>query len=120
MKHNFKQLHIWQKGMDLADLTFEYCKQLPAEEKFNLCHQINKCSVSIPSNIAEGSEKRTPKHFAQFLSTSLTSCYEIETQLLICERRKYGNADLLKKLLEECVELQKMIYSFREKIENEN
>lgn len=85
--HNFKNLKIWQKAMDLTDLTFYYCAGLPSSEKFNLIDQINRSSCSIPSNIAEGSGKRTATHFAEFLTTALTSSYEAETQLLICERR---------------------------------
>lgn len=100
--------------MDLTDLAFEYCKSLPREETYNLVSQINKCSCSIPSNIAEGSGKRTNKHFAEFISTSLTSSYELETQLLICQRRKYGDKSLLTRGLKDLSELQRMIFSFRE------
>ncbi len=114
MKHNFKKLIIWQRAMDLSDMIFTYCDGLPSKEKYNLIDQLNRCSVSIPSNIAEGSGKRTKIHFAEFLSTALTSSYEAETQLLICQRRKYGDEKELVKILEFVVELQKMIYNFRE------
>ncbi len=117
-KHNFKNLKIWQKAMDLTDMTYEYCKQLPTEERFNLIDQLNRSSCSVPSNIAEGSGKRTNSHFAEFLTTSLTSCYELETQLLICERRKYGKPESLMQCLETAEELQRMIFSFREHILN--
>ena len=116
MAHNFKQLKIWQRSMDLTDLVHEFCKALPKEERNNLTDQINRCSVSIPSNIAEGSGKRTNKHFAEYLSTSLTSSFELETQLLICERRNYGNKVIRDKGLKEVVEIQKMIFAFREKL----
>lgn len=119
MKHNFKNLSIWHKSMDLTDFTFDFCKTLPIDERFNLVDQINRCSCSIPSNIAEGSGKRTGKHFAEFLSTSLSSSYELETQLLICGRRNYGKQEKLNQCLELVVEVQKMIYSFRERIANE-
>lgn len=81
--------------MDLTDLTYDYCKDLPSDERYNLIDQINRCSCSIPSNIAEGSGKRTKTHTAEYLSTSLTSSYELETQLLICKRRQYGHAQKL-------------------------
>lgn len=116
VKHNFKNLKIWQKSMDLTDLTFYYCAGLPSSERFNLIDQINRCSCSIPSNIAEGSGKRTAVHFAEFLTTALTSSYEAETQLLICERRNYEDKEKLQSCLELITELQKMIFSFREKI----
>lgn len=115
-KHNFKKLIIWQRAMDFSDMIFTYCDGLPNRERYNLIDQLNRCSVSIPSNIAEGSGKRTKNHFAEFLSTALTSSYEAETQLLICQRRKYGNEKELNKLLDFVVELQKMIYNFRETI----
>jgi len=116
MKHNFKSLKVWQKSMDLTDLIFDYSKELPVNERYNLIDQINRCSCSIASNIAEGSGKRTKIHFAEFLSTALSSVYELETQLLICERRNYGFANKLKECLELVTEIQKMIFSFREYI----
>ena len=118
MKHNFKSLKIWQRSMDLTDFTYSYCKDLPAEERYNLIDQLNRCSCSIPSNIAEGSGKRTKIHFAEYLTTALTSAFEVETQLLICERRAYGSENKLKECLELVVEVQKMIFSFREFIIN--
>lgn len=104
--------------MDLTDLTYEYCKGLPVTERYNLIDQLNRCSCSIPSNIAEGSGKRTKVHFAEFLTTALTSSFEVETQLLICERRSYGSKEILKECLELVLEIQKMIFSFRDFILN--
>ncbi len=119
MAHNFKNLLIWQRSMDVTDWTFSYCLSLPASERFNLIDQLNRSSCSIPSNIAEGSGKRTKKHFAEFLTTSLSSAYELETHLLICERRKYGDTELLNKLLSEITEVQKMIFTFRNNISSD-
>jgi four helix bundle protein len=100
MKHNFKALKIWQKSMDLTDLTYKYCKELPVDERFCLMDQLNRSSCSIPSNIAEGSGKGTKIHFSEYLTTALTSSFEVETQLLICERRAYGSKEKLKECLE--------------------
>lgn len=119
MAHNFKQLMIWQKSMDLTDLIFLYCKDLPKDERYNLIDQMNRASCSIPSNIAEGSGKRTKLQFAEYLSISLSSSYELETQLLISERRKYGEEELLVQALNLVTEIQKMIFSFREKVAND-
>ena len=114
MKHNFKKLTIWKDSMDLCDLIYNYTDSLPHREKFNLFQQLESCSVSVPSNIAEGSGKRTELHFAEFITTALTSSYEIETQLLICERRKYGDQTELKTILNKVEILQKQISNFRE------
>ena len=119
MAHNFKHLLIWQKSMDLTDLIYNYCKDLPKDERFNLVDQMNRSSCSIPSNIAEGSGKRTKLQFAEYLSISLSSSFELETQLLISERRKYGEEDIRKQALDLLSEVQKMIFTFREKITNE-
>ena len=79
---------------------------------------MNRSSCSIPSNIAEGSGKRTKLQFSEYLSISLSSSYELETQLLISERRKYGNTELLMQTLGLVTEVQKMIFTFREKVAN--
>ena len=71
------------------------------------------------SNIAEGSGKRTSIHFAEFLTTALTSAYEMETQLLICERRKYVKEVELKSILNKVEVLQKQISNFRDTILNQ-
>ncbi len=116
--HNFKNLKIWQRSMDLTDLIFDFVKLLPDNERYGLISQMNRCSCSIPSNIAEGSGKRTNIHFAEFLSTALTSSFELETQLLICERRNYGDLDKLNNCLGLVLEIQKMIFKFRDHILN--
>ena len=119
IKHNFKKLTIWIDAMDLCDLIYIYTDTLPNKEKYNLISQLERSSVSVPSNIAEGSGKRTQIHFAEFITTALTSSYEIETQLLICERRKYGNQIELKNILSKVKVLQKQISNFRETILNQ-
>ncbi|MBV8391220.1 MAG: four helix bundle protein [Mucilaginibacter sp.] len=75
--HNFKNLKIWQKALDLTGTALYYIEELPMSERFNLIDQINRSSCSIPSNIAEGSGKRTTNHFSEFLTTALTSSYEL-------------------------------------------
>jgi len=118
IKHNFKKLTIWMDAMDLCDMIYSYTDLLPNKEKYNLITQLERCCVSIPSNIAEGSGKLTHTHFAEFITTALTSSYELETQLLICERRKYGNEIELKTILNKVEVLQKQISNFRDKILN--
>ncbi|CAN5470542.1 hypothetical protein BH11BAC1_BH11BAC1_19720 [soil metagenome] len=100
-------------------MTFVYCKALPGSERFNLIDQINRSTCSIPSNIAEGSGKRSKLQFAEYLSIALSSAYELETQLMICERRKYGDSKLLAESIKLTSDLQRMIFTYREKILNE-
>lgn len=64
--HNFEKLKIWQKAMDIAVAVYEISAVLPIDERFNLIHQIKKCAVSIPSNIAEGSGRNHNKELFNF------------------------------------------------------
>lgn len=85
-KTNFKKLKIWQKGMDIVEMVYEYVDKLPQIEKYNLVSQSIRCAVSIPSNIAESSRRKSNLDYAKFLEYSLSSSYELETQLLICQK----------------------------------
>lgn len=67
---NFKKLKIWQMSMELTKIIFELTASFPSSEKYGLTSQMNRCSVSIPSNIAEGSS-RTDKSFSHFIDIAL-------------------------------------------------
>jgi len=66
-RHNFKKLQIWSDSMALINETYKMTKTFPDYEKYGLVSQMNRCAVSIASNIAEGTSKRTDKHFLKFL-----------------------------------------------------
>ncbi len=83
MKHNFRELNIWKESMVLVKKVYGIVGDLPIDEKFGLTSQIRRCSVSIPSNIAEGSGRTSEKEFKHFLNISLSSSYELETQLIL-------------------------------------
>lgn len=83
MRHNFRELKIWKDSMNLTKNVYALTPQLPDEEKFGLKSQLNRCTVSIPSNIAEGSGRTSNKEFNHFLNISLSSSYELETQLIL-------------------------------------
>lgn len=87
-RHNFKKLKIWQMGLEIAKIIFDLTDTFPSFEKFGLKSQMDRCSISIPSNIAEGSS-RTNKSFSHFLDISLGSSFELQTQLLLANHRKY-------------------------------
>lgn len=103
--------------MEIVLKTYQLAKQLPPEEKYGLCSQITKSSVSVPSNIAEGSAKSSAKDYKKYLETSLGSAFELETQVLIIEMLNYGDKALITNLLTEVDEEQKMIQSFIRKVE---
>lgn len=113
---NFKELKIWQKGFQIAVKSFKLTSAFPKEEKFGICLQITKASVSISSNIAEGSSRSSEKDYNRFLEISLGSSFELETQLLIAEAVGYGDNELRKEILSDVDEEQKMLISFMNKL----
>lgn len=96
-RHNFKKLKIWQMAMDIAKLILDITDTFPAHEKFSLKNQIDRCAISIPSNIAEGSS-RSGKSFSHFINISLGSSFELHTQLLLACHRKYISEEITKEI----------------------
>src|SRR3989344_2296563 len=82
---SFKELIVWQKSMDLTKKVYQLCKKLPSEEKFGFISQMQRCAISIPSNIAEGNKRATAKDYVQFLKIAKGSAAELETQLLLTQ-----------------------------------
>jgi four helix bundle protein len=115
---NFKNLKIWQKGMEIVKTTYSLAKQLPAEEKYGLKIQICKAAVSIPSNIAEGSAKSSKKDYRNYLEIALGSAYELETQLLAIEMLGFAEKETLATVLRDVDEEQKMLHGFLKKVES--
>lgn len=113
---NFKQLLIWQKGFEIAVQSFKLIETFPKEERFSLSNQITRASVSISSNIAEGSSRTSEKDYNRFLEHSLGSSFELETQLLIAEAVKYGDSAIRSKMLQLVTDEQKMLVSFMSKL----
>ena len=72
--------------MDLVDNIFASLKPLNSENSF-LCVQIKRSSISIPSNIAEGCSRSSSKEFSRFIQIALGSSFELETQLIIADRK---------------------------------
>ena len=109
---NFKALLIWQKGWTLLSIALRWL-DFPQQERFGLATQITKSGVSIPSNIAEGSSRRSEREYGRFIEISLGSSFELETQLLISQRAKLWNGELLVKMLLDVIEEQKMLTGFQ-------
>lgn len=109
---NFKKLEIWKKGFQIAVNGFKITKNYPTDQRFGLCSQITRAGVSIPSNIAEGSSRKSDKDYNRFIEHSLGSSFEMETQLLIGKELGFGDLQLTEITLELLSEEEKMLYSF--------
>ncbi len=104
---SFNDLIVWQKSMEFVENVYSVTKLLPAKEKFGLISQLQRSSVSIPSNIAEGSKRSSRADFRQFCTMALASAAEAETQLLLIQRL-YPTV-LVEKNLNQAIEIQKML-----------
>ena len=111
--HNFEKLKIWQKAMDIAVHVYQISTFLPNDEKFNLTHQIKKCAVSIPSNIAEGAGRNGEKEFVQFLGIANGSTFELITQLILAKRLNLIGEDVIQPTINQLVEVSNMNFSFQ-------
>ncbi|WP_246034790.1 four helix bundle protein [Polaribacter aestuariivivens] len=108
-------MKIWQIGIEIVDDVYSMIEKFPKDERFGLISQISRCSVSIPSNIAEGSS-RTDKSFSHFIDVALGSSFELETQLIIAYNRNYINKEQLTKIELKIQEFQKMTMGFQNKL----
>jgi four helix bundle protein len=88
---SFRELVAWQKAMELVLDVYRATKALPKEEVYGLTSQMRRAAVSIPSNVAEGQGRKTPRNFKNFLSISLGSLKELETQVLIAQGLSFFN-----------------------------
>jgi four helix bundle protein len=114
-KH-YKELLVWQKGMNLAKLVYKLTVSFPADERFGIVSQLRRAAVSIPSNIAEGQARRGTKEFLQFLSIAEGSLAELETQLLLSLELQSCQKAQTEPALKEIDELQKMIGALKRKL----
>lgn len=111
--HNFEKLKIWQKAMDITVEVYRISELLPNDERFNLIHQIKKCAISIPSNIAEGSGRNHNKEFIQFLGIANGSTFELITQLILAKRLNLIDEKIIQPIINQLVEVSNMNFSFQ-------
>ena len=115
MKHNFKNLKIWVLSMEIASDIHKLCLDFPKNEVYGLISQMNRAAISMPSNIAEGSNRENT-HFKHFLNISLGSSFELQTQLLIALQNKYLTEEKAIEIENKIIEFQKMIHGFISKL----
>ena len=85
----YRELLVWQRGIDLVVDVYKLSRKLPTEERYALCSQMHRAALSIPANIAEGHARSSSKEFLRFLSISLGSLAELETHLTIAHKLTY-------------------------------
>jgi four helix bundle protein len=115
---SFKELKIWQKGIEIVKDTYALTKDFPKEELYGLTSQMRRSAISIPSNIAEGFKRYHRKEYGQFLHIALGSAAELETQLIIAKELGFvtKDPDLFNGILEKLDHICRMISSLLSKL----
>jgi four helix bundle protein len=119
MSH-FRKILVWQKSISLVTKIYKATSTFPKEEMFGLTSQIRRSSVSVPSNIAEGSGRESSKDFLRFLYISLGSIFEMQTQLEIAKNIIYINEEEFNLLYEDSREIERMLASLIRKLKDNN
>lgn len=114
--HNFRKLEIWNRAMNLAVEVHKLTSDFPSDEKYALTSQMRRASVSVHSNIAEGSGRKTDKDFSRFLYFSMGSLCELESQIIYANKVNYIDENLSNNFTSEINEIQKMIRIFDSKL----
>jgi four helix bundle protein len=116
MISSYKDLLVWQRGMDLVEAVYRITAKLPVNEQFGLTAQMRRAAVSIPSNIAEGYGRQATGEYRHHLLFSRGSLLELETQVLLCRRLSYLPSNHSDSLIKEIAEISKMLGSLISKL----
>jgi len=108
---SYRDLKVWQAGMDLAQECYLLTRRFPREEQFGLTSQIRRAASSIPANIAEGWGREGTAEYIQFLRIAQGSLKELETHLLLSERVGLVATEQTRPILQGTDELGRMIHS---------
>lgn len=107
-----EEILVWQQSIDLATEIYSLCKSNSRLSRdYSLCDQIQRASVSISSNIAEGYERSHSKEFIRFLYIAKGSCGELRSQLFIVQKLGWINSEEFNLLNERCLSVSKQLMS---------
>jgi four helix bundle protein len=110
---SFRDLRVWQAGMDLVEGVYRLTQTFPKHETFGLASQIQRAAVSVPSNIAEGHTREHSKEYLHHLSMAQASLAELETQMEIAARLRYLPPEHLRQNLDRISSLGRQLYALR-------
>ena len=113
---SYRDLNVWQNGMDLVEDVYKITTIFPKEEKYGLTLQVKRCAVSIPSNIAEGFMRQSTKEYIQFLYISLGSLGELDTQMEIAVRLSF--MEVQKDFNEKTLLVRKQLFGLIKSLKN--
>jgi four helix bundle protein len=110
---SFRDLELWKLGKEIVLDVYRVTGKFPKEEMYGLVSQMRRAAISIPSNVAEGFNRRHNPEYRQLLYVALGSCAEFETQIEVAHDLKFLSTDdrysLLEKLDHESRMLRNLI-----------
>ena len=110
MAKSFRELLVWQKGIQLSVLVYRLSNQFPREETYGLTSQMRRAAVSISSNIAEGAGRLNSREYKQYLGIARGSSFELQTQLTIAGELGFGDSAQLRAAEVLCDEVGRMLF----------
>ncbi len=110
---NYRDLRVWQAGMDLVEQVYCLTRVFPGYEIYGLTSQMRRAAVSIPSNIAEGHTREHSREYLNHLSMAQASLAELQTQIEIATRLKYISREQAEPVFEQATALTKQLYALR-------
>ena len=113
---SFKQLRIWNKGIEIVEDVYRLTRGFPREEQYGLISQMRRAAVSIPANIAEGFKRFHAKEYRQFLHITLGSAAELETETIIARKLGFLDETQLNILADKIDQLSKMTSALLKKL----
>lgn len=93
-RFSFEKLEVWQDSRVLAKLIYDATQSLPENEKYGLVSQMRRASISVSSNIAEGSSQTSQKDQAHFYQIAYSSLMELLNQIIISTDLYFINEDI--------------------------
>ena len=118
MVGSYRELMVWQKSMHLCKRIYMLTEAFPKSQQFVLASQMQRAAISIPSNIAEGYNRQYTKEYKQFLSIAYGSVAELETQLLLAVDLSFAGEIPVKSLINDLVEVAKMLHVMIQKMKD--
>lgn len=115
---SYRDLKVWQQGMDLAEGCYLATRQFPKDELYGMISQIRRASASIPANISEGYGRKSRNEYIQFLYIAQGSLKELETHLLLSQRVKLASKEVIFPLLTQCESVGRLLTGLIRALEN--
>ncbi len=110
---SYRDLLVWQKGVNLAVECYRLTDHFPKSELYGLTNQMRRAAVSVPSNVAEGSERQHTPEFIQHVSISCGSIAELDTQVEIARRLQFVDEQQVQRFYAQADEVGRMLNSLR-------